>query len=79
MKAVRGVTAAERARLKPPVVRMLVSVNASLDMEGHVAVNVRVATGVHRWQIASPATAIRQDPNLSSVTVTQENVSVNRA
>ena len=32
---------------------MLVSVNASLDMEGHVAVNVRVATGVHRWQIAS--------------------------
>ena len=32
---------------------MLVNVNASLDMEGHVAVNVRVATGVHRWQIAS--------------------------
>ena len=32
---------------------MVVSVNASLDMEGPVAVNVRVASGVHHWQIAS--------------------------
>jgi len=78
-KAVRSVTVVERARLKPPVVRMVVSVNANLDMEAPVAVTVRTTTGEHRWQIANRATAIWQDPSLSSVTVTQENASVNRA
>ena len=33
--------------------RMVVSVDVNLDMEDPVAVNVRVATGEHRWQIAS--------------------------
>ena len=32
---------------------MVVSVNANLGMEGPVAVDVRMATGVNRWQIAS--------------------------
>ena len=32
---------------------MVVSVNANLGMEGPVAVNVRMATGVNRWQTAS--------------------------
>lgn len=33
--------------------RMVVSVNANLDMEAPVAVTVRTATGEHRWQIAN--------------------------
>jgi len=79
VKAVRSATVAERARLKPRVVRMVVSVNANQDTEDPVAVSARVASGVHRWQIVNRATAIRQDPSLFSVTVTQGNVSVNRA
>ena len=42
-----------RSMISLYTLRMVVSVNANLDMEAPVAVTVRTATGEHRWQIAN--------------------------
>lgn len=45
---VKNATAVVKARPRPHVARVLVSANASLVMEVHVAVNAKMDTGEHR-------------------------------